>query len=40
MRVLPRLNEKPRDNRILLSGRRFLILAAVVPEAGAPGSRM
>lgn len=31
MRVLPGLQTKPRDNRILLSGRRFLILIAVVP---------
>lgn len=30
-RALPRLQEKPRDNHIRLAGRRFLILAAVVP---------
>ncbi len=31
MRVLPRITNKPRDNHIRLSGRRFIILAAVVP---------
>lgn len=30
-RALPRLQERPRDNHIRLAGRRFLILAAVVP---------